>query len=263
MNNLKSVLINTALAVIILPGTCISLSAKPHPIHKLLKPVGSDMTIWYRQPAEKWLEAMPVGNGYMGGMVFGGTSQERIALNESSFWSGKPHDYNDPKAITYFPQIRQLVVDEKFHEAEDMANKHFFGIPIAQQAYEPIGDLLLSFDGMDKVENYRRELNMETGVTKVTYKVGNVTYTREAFMSYPDHVMVVHLTASKPGSVSVQAKLTSPYVDKIVASPAKLTLNGSWKLGRKRDWLIAAVEGDGLKFQSALQPRAEGGKMSA
>ena len=84
---------------------------------------GRDMVLWYRQPAEKWLEAMPLGNGRIGAMVFGGTRQERIALNESTFWSGRPHDYNDPEANTYFPQIRDLVFAGKYQEAEKMADK--------------------------------------------------------------------------------------------------------------------------------------------
>src|ERR1700686_2940015 len=82
------------------------------------EPRTRDMVLWYRQPAEKWLDALPIGNGYMGAMVFGGIQQERIALNESSFWSGRPHDYNDTDAIHYFPQIRDLVFAGKFQEAE-------------------------------------------------------------------------------------------------------------------------------------------------
>jgi alpha-L-fucosidase 2 len=81
-----------------------------------------EMVLWYRQPAEKWLEAMPIGNGIMGAMVFGGTQRERIALNECTFWSGRPHDYNNPEAIRYFPQIRDLVFAGKFQEAEKMAD---------------------------------------------------------------------------------------------------------------------------------------------
>ncbi|HWB91118.1 MAG TPA: glycoside hydrolase family 95 protein, partial [Puia sp.] len=162
-------------------------------------PREDSMVVWYRKPAEKWLEALPIGNGYMGAMVFGGTEHERIALNESTFWSGRPHDYNDPNAVHYFADIRRLVVEEKFQEAEKMVDAHFLGIPAAQQAYQPIGDLSLSFEGMDKAEDYRRELDMQTGVVKINYRVGNIRFSREIFMSYPDHVMVVHLTANKPG----------------------------------------------------------------
>lgn len=236
-----------------------------------------DMVIWYRQPAKEWMEAMPVGNGRMGGMVFGGIRNERIALNESSFWSGRPHDYDDPGALSYFSPIRALVVAGKFPEAEKMADAHFFGIPAAQQAFEPLGDLLLSFDSGGSTYNagsadnagdagnagaldYRRELNMETGVVKVSYRVGDVRYTREVFISYPDRVMVVRITADKPGQVSVQAQLKSPYLDRTTGSPTRLIMDGSWKGPMKKDWLIAPVEGRGIGFRTVLLSRTEGGK---
>jgi len=98
------------------------------------------MVPWYRQPGEKWLEGMPPGNGLMAAMVFGRIEEERIALNESSFWSGRPHDHDDPDALSYFPRIRDLVFAGKFQEAEKMADDHFFGIPKKQQAYQPLGD---------------------------------------------------------------------------------------------------------------------------
>lgn len=223
-----------------------------------------DMVLWYRQPGEKWLDAMPIGNGYMGGMVFGGIRQERIALNESSFWSGRPHDYNDTNAIQYFPQIRDLVFAGQFQEAEKMADDHFWGIPKAQQAYEPIGDLQLTFDGVDKVQDYERELDMETGVAKVTYTAGDAVLTREAFMSYPDRVLVVRISSNKPGRVSVQAQLKSPFLETATATPDKLVVDGSWKKpGSETNWLIAPVEGGGLKFEAALVARREGGSSEA
>src|SRR6188474_2351977 len=105
----------------------------------------SDALLWYRQPATNWLQAMPLGNGMIGAMVFGGVPQERIALNESSFWSGRPHNYDNPDAFQYFPQIRDLVFAGKFQEAERMINDRFYGKPKAQEAYQPIGDLVLTF----------------------------------------------------------------------------------------------------------------------
>ena len=106
-----------------------------------------EMLLWYRQPGQRWLEGLPLGNGIMGAMVFGGVAQERIALNEGTFWSGRPHDYDNPEAHKYFGQIRDLVFADKFQEAEKLVDEHFFGVPAAQQAYQPLGDLLLSFDG--------------------------------------------------------------------------------------------------------------------
>src|SRR5258706_7087796 len=222
-----------------------------------------DMMLWYRQPGVKWLDAMPIGDGYMGAMVFGGIQQERIALNESSFWSGRPHDYNDTNAINYFPQIRDLVFAGKFQEAEKMADDHFWGIPKGQQAYEPVGDLLLKFDGADKVKDYRRELDMEAGVAKVSYRVGDATFTREVFMSYPDRVMVVRISGDKPGRVSVQAQLKGPYLDTATAKPGELVMDGSWKKGGETNWLIAPVEGRGLKFETAMLAQPEGGSSEA
>jgi len=141
--------------------TSCSTSGQKYPEEK-------DMVLWYLKPGEKWLDGMLIGNGYMGADVFGRVQNERIALNESSFWSGRPHDYNNPEAFTYFPKIKDLVFAEKFQEAEKMTDKHFWGIPQAQQFYQPIGDLLLNFKGWGNVKDYYRELNMETGIAKIT-----------------------------------------------------------------------------------------------
>ena len=223
-----------------------------------------EMVLWYRQPAAKWLEAMPIGNGLIGAMVFGGTQQERIALNESSFWSGRPHDYNDPQAVQYFPQIRDLVFAGKFQEAEKMADAHFYGVPAAQQAYQPLGDLLLSFDGVEKVDDYRRELDMEAGVATVRYRAGDAIFTREAFISHPDRVLVVRVTADKPGRVSVQAQFKSPYLRATTAKPGKLVMDGCWKGPIPvKNWLIAPVEGEGMRFRAVLLALPEGGRSEA
>ena len=228
--------------------------------------VAGEMVVWYRQPAQRWTDASPLGNGLTAAMVFGGTKTERIALNNSSFWSGRPHGYDDPNAGKYFAQIKALMAEQKFQEAEKMVDDHFYGSPNAQQAYQPIGDLLLPFDGVDDVENYRRELDMETGVAKVTYRSGGVTFTRETFISYPDRVMVMRITADKPGSVSFEARLNSPgrFVDKITATPRKLVLNGSWrKPASQTNWLIAPVEGEGIRFEVAMTAGVDGGKITA
>jgi alpha-L-fucosidase 2 len=222
-----------------------------------------DMVLWYRQPGEKWLDAMPMGNGLMGAMVFGGVEQERIGLNESTFWSGRPHDYDDPDAIKYFPQVRNLVVAGKFQEAERMADDHFYGIPKGQQAYQPLGDLLLSFEGVEKCDDYRRELNMETGVATIRYRAGGVEFVRQVFVSYPDRVMVVRVTADKPGRVSVQAQFKSPYLDRMIAKPGKLVMEGCWKGPMPNAALIAPVSGKGERFQAELAALPEGGRSEA
>jgi alpha-L-fucosidase 2 len=225
--------------------------------------ISREMVLWYSQPGEKWLEAMPLGNGIVGAMVFGGVQQERIALNESTFWSGRPHDYNDPNAIQYFPKVRDLVFAGKFQEAERMADEHFYGLPAAQQAYQPLGDLLLSFDGVENAEDYRRELDMETGVAKISYRMGGVVFNREVFVSYPDRVMVVRVTSDKAGGVSAQARFKSPCLENAGAKPGKLVMDGCWKGPMGTNWLIAPVEGKGLRFQAVLLALPEGGRSEA
>ena len=225
------------------------------------------MVVWYRQPGQAWLDAMPLGNGMMGAMVFGGVQKERVALNESSFWSGRPHDYDDPEAGKYFGQIRDLVFAGKFQEAEKMADDHFWGVPKNQQAYQPLGDLQLAFDGVENATGYRRELNMETGVARITFRAGGVVFTREVFVSYPDRVMVMRVTADKPGRVSVQAQFTSPYLDNATANATatagKLVADGCWKGPMKPNPLIATVDGKGEHFRATLLALPEGGRSEA
>lgn len=222
-----------------------------------------DMVLWYNQPGEKWLDGLPIGNGYMGAMIFGKVQYERIALNESSFWSGRPRNYNNPDAGKFFAPIRDLVFTGKYKEAEKMINEHFYGIPANQQAYQPIGNLLLDFQNSENVTDYYRELDMETGIVKVTYKIGDTKYTREAFMSYPDHVMVVRLSSDKPGKISVDARFGSPYLEKVAVQSGKLVMSGTWKGPLPKNELsslIADVDGTGLKYQATLLAFPEGGE---
>ena len=223
-----------------------------------------EMVVWYDKPAgNAWLDGLFIGNGYMGANVFGRVANERIALNESTFWSGRPHDYNDPDAGRYFGQIKDLMFAGKFKEAEKLADEHFYGKPGAQQAYQPIGDLLLDFKVTgDSVKNYYRELDMETGIVTVRYTEGDVTVTREVFMSYPDHVMVMKISADKPGKVSVEAKLKSPFVEKTIAGDNRLTLSGLWKyVPEEISWLVAKVDGTGLGFQTDVVAIPEKGTL--
>jgi alpha-L-fucosidase 2 len=225
------------------------------------------MVLWYRQPATNWLQAMPLGNGMIGAMVFGGVPQERIALNESSFWSGRPHDYDDTNAFHYFPKIRDLVVADKFQDAEKMANDHFWGIPKAQEAYQPIGDLILSFDSTNFTD-YRRELDMETGIAKVTYRQGDVVITRETFVSWPDKVLVMRISSDKPGRISLGAQFRGSYLETSTANHDRLVMDGAWKGPFSAPptgmaGLIARTSGNGLRYEAALNAWLEGGRSDA
>jgi alpha-L-fucosidase 2 len=238
---------------------CLLYAAEP-------APASQSMVLWYGQPATQWLQAMPLGNGMIGAMVFGGVPQERIALNESSFWSGRPHNYDDPNAFKYFPAIRDLVFAGKFQEAEKLVDAHFYGIPKSQEAYQPIGDLLLSFPDAD-VADYRRTLDMETGVAKVSYRQGDAVITRQAFVSWPDRVLVVRISADKPGRISVGAQFRGPYMATATATSPHtgLAMYGTWKgpfsaPATGMDGLIARTQGEGLRYKAALSIRSEGGR---
>ena len=223
-----------------------------------------EMVLWYDQPAgEVWLDGLFIGNGYMGGNVFGRIENERIALNESTFWSGRPHDYNDPEAHNYYDRIKELMYAKKYKEAEQLVNEHFYGKPANQQTYVPVGDFLLDFKaGVDTVRDYCRELDMETGVVTVSYVEDGVKMTREVFMSYPDHVMVMKVSADKPGKVNVEARLKSPFQRQISTADNRLTMNGTWSYLPTRIFdLIAKVEGDGMSFQTDVVALPEKGTL--
>lgn len=177
------------------------------------KPAVSKTQLWYRQPATQWVEALPVGNGRLGAMVFGGVAHERIQFNESSVWTGEPHSYAHPGAYRVLPQLRELLFQGKQKEAQDLAMREFMSIPLTQKAYQAFGDLTLDFPGIEDAGSsaYRRALDLDKASASVEYVEHGVTYRREVFASWPDQVIVVRLTASKPGSVSFQAGLKSAH----------------------------------------------------
>ncbi|MDO5442900.1 MAG: glycoside hydrolase family 95 protein, partial [Bacteroidia bacterium] len=229
-------------------------------------PVSSrEMVLWYDQPAgEAWLDGLFIGNGYMGGNVFGRVDEERIALNESTFWSGRPTDYNVAGAHDYYDEIKALMYAKKYKEAEKLVDEHFYGNPKNQQTYVPVGDMLLDFDAEGEVTDYYRELDMETGIVTVTYNQGGVKMTREVFMSYPDHVMVMKVSADKPGSVNLEAKVQSPFERATSVAGNHITVNGTWSYKAPRDFdLVHKVEGDGMSFQTDLLADVEKGKLEA
>lgn len=162
----------------------------------------------YTQPANDWNEALPIGNGRLGGMVFGRIHKERIQLNEDSVWYGGPRDRNNPDAREYVSQIRNLLSAGRLNEAEELAALTLTGTPETQRHYEPLGDLFINMEHKEaEVSNYSRELDLENAITKVQYTSGDITYNREIFASYPDQAMVIHLTASKANSISFRTLL--------------------------------------------------------
>ncbi len=193
----------------------------------------SDLKLWYNRPAGQWTEALPVGNGRLGAMVFGGTAEARYQLNEDSLWCGYPHDYARDGAVQHLDQIRKLLLEGKQREADQLAMKNFMSYPLGQVPYQPFGDLKLTFPGHDKATDYRRQLDLDTGIALTKYRVGDVTYTRQTFASFPDQVVVVRLFCDKPGALNLTANLTSPNQDVKTRAIGSNTLAIS---GRARDY---------------------------
>ncbi|MHC4519029.1 MAG: glycoside hydrolase family 95 protein, partial [Planctomycetota bacterium] len=193
----------------------------------------SDLKLWYAEPATQWTEALPVGNGRLGAMVFGGTTEARYQLNEDSLWCGKPHDYAVDGAAQYLSQMRQLLLEGKQREADQLAMQNFMSKPLGQVPYQPFGDLRVTFPGHEEATAYRRQLSLDTGIATTTYRVGDVTYTRRTFASFPDQVVVVRLSCDKPGALNFTATLTSPNQDVQTEAVADDTLAIR---GRARDY---------------------------
>ena len=168
-----------------------------------------DLVLWYDTPADRWLEALPVGNGRLGAMAFGRTDRERLQLNEDSLWDGHAQDPANPDALTYLPEVRRLLFAGRNREAEEIAAKHLLGDPVSIKSYQTLGDLFLDFGhAWDDVSDYRRELNLDTAVARTTYRTGETTFTREVFASYPDQLLVARVAADRPGAVNVRVTLT-------------------------------------------------------
>lgn len=224
-------------------------------------PTGENV-LWYRQPAQDWDQALPVGNGRLGAMVFGGTSKERLQLNEDTFWSGRPHDYTNPEAKPHLDEVRKLIFAGRYAEAQGFVEAHLLGVPKCQQAYQTLGDVYLTFPGHDQAEDYCRKLSLETAIATTRYCISGVTFTREVFSSVPDQAIFVHVTADKPASLNLVIGMDSPHQHEIHLGRSGLTMAGQWIGDGKDRSLIAGMKGPGLKFEARLEAEVQGGSVS-
>jgi alpha-L-fucosidase 2 len=177
-----------------------------------------DQVLWYKTPADRWTDALPVGNGRLGAMVFGGVASERIGLNEETLWSGNPRDWNNPDAKNHLGVVRSMVIEKQDYHAADQECRKMQG-PF-NQAYEPLGDLLIDFEHGDDSTGYRRSLDLDGAVNTVSYTAQGVRYTRETFASAPDQVIVVRLAAGKRGVLNCTVGLKSLLQSAFQLSPA-------------------------------------------
>ncbi len=187
---------------------------------------GGNLKLWYNQPSGKvWENALPIGNGRLGAMIYGNVDTETIQLNEHTLWSGGPNRNDNPLAKDSLGEIRKLILEGKQKQAEQLANRVIISKKSHGQMFEPAGEIHLYFPGQENYSNYYRELDIERAVTKTSYTVGDVTYNREAIASFADRVVVMHLTASKPNSISFTAYYSSPQpkVEVKTVAPNQLT----------------------------------------
>ena len=211
------------------------------------------LSLWYRQPGCVWTEALAVGNGRLGAMVYGGIVKECLHLNEDTLWAGGPYDPANPDALAALPEVRRLIFNGQYQEAHQLVQERMLARPMRQMQYQPVGDLLLTFPDVNAVQDFRRDLNLDTAVATVTYTAAGVRFTREVFSSPADQVIVVRLSSDKPGQVTFTAAMQTQHKATVqTEAPDSLVLRG--------------VNGDAqgiagaLRFQARVQVQAQGGR---
>lgn len=234
-----------ALCLFILAGSCTSPNET------------GDLKLWYDEPASKWVEALPVGNGRLGAMVFGVPGDELIQLNENTIWAGSPNNNDNPEALEALPAIRQMIFEGKYNEAQDLVNARVISKKSHGMPYQTAGNLRLKFDGHDDFTAFYRDLDIERAVATTTYKVGEVSYKREVFSSFSDGVIVIRLTADKPGSIAFKMSMDRPGDVTVKAEADNLLSMSGFTSG------FEGVKGDTLAFVVLAKVINEGGELSS
>ncbi|HEV2320225.1 MAG TPA: glycoside hydrolase family 95 protein, partial [Verrucomicrobiae bacterium] len=214
------------------------------------------LCLWYRQPATHWTQALPIGNGRIGAMIFGGINRETIQLNEDTLWAGGPYDPVNPEARAALPEVRQLIFAGQYKKAASLISARVMSKPLRQMPYETAGDLILTFPDSGTVENYRRQLDLDTAAAGVEYTAGGIRFTRQMFASPVDQVIVVRLTADKKGAISFVAGLDTPQQATVKTEDGNTIvmsgMNGSYE----------GIPG-ALRFQARVRVLADGGTIRA
>jgi alpha-L-fucosidase 2 len=214
-----------------------------------------ELKLWYDKPAEEWVEALPVGNGRLGAMVFGGVEAERIQLNEESVWTSGPIERANPEALENLDKVRKLLFEGKYAEGDRLAQEKIMGkrIDAGKHTYQTLGDLFLEFEGLDEITNYKRELDLRKAITTTTFESDGVNYTREVFASAPDQVIAVKISASEKGKLNFTTWLERPGdAEKVSASNNQILMTG-----------FAQFENRGTRFASVVNVDNKGGEIVA
>ncbi len=215
-------------------------------------PPAGELVLWYRQSARHWVEALPVGNGRLGAMVFGGVDRERIQLNEESVWDGYRRDSNNPGALKALPEVRRLLFEDRNEEATKLAEATMLGIPKRVLSYQSLGDLRIEFPGLTSVQDYRRDLDLDSGVVSVRYRAGDAIFTREVFVSAPDNVIVIRLACNQPERITASLTVTRQQDAHCLSAPGGLILRGRIE-----------CEAKGLRFEAHLAALPAGGRVTS
>lgn len=249
---LKQQAAQASLLTMVVPG--VSSAAMPQTTAPAAEP--PPLRLWYRRPADEWTQALPVGNGRLAAMVFGGIHTERLQLNECSFFAGGPYDTTNPKAREGLPKVRELVFAGRYAEAEKLANETLLGRPTGQMAYQPLAELLLVFPGLENARGYERSLDLDEAVASTRFQTGSTSHVREVYACAADQVIVVRLAGDKPRAVTVDVTLTAPHAQQ------------QGREGGHTVWVSGVsptqqgVEGR-LPFECRLQAVTRGGKVVA
>ena len=216
----------------------------------LVVDASAEQTLWYRRPAPQWDHALPLGNGRLGAMVFGQVNRERIQLNENTLWMGRQRDTNNPDALAALPEVRRLLFAGQPGEAYTIAEKRLMGRPFRLDPYQMLGDLRLWFDHEGEVSDYRLELDIDSAIARLTYRVGGVRYTREIFASHPAQAIVMRISADKPGQVSM-----STWIERTQDAITEI-------VGNNRLDLVGGLGGGkGLAFRASVHIVPQGGRL--
>ncbi len=210
--------------------------------------------LWYQKPAQVWTEALPIGNGRIGVMIFGGVARERLQLNDDTLYGGGPYDPSDPQARAALPQVRQLIAAGRYKEAQDLADGKMMAHPLRMPSYQTVGELVLTMGVSSYVSNYRRDLDLDSAMASVRYAQEGVTFTRAMFASPVDDVIVVRLTADHPNAVSFQAGFETPMPAAVRADGGALVLAGT---NTPQEGLPAA-----LKYEARVRVINDGGDVA-
>ena len=213
-------------------------------------------TLWFPKPAEKWIEALPVGNGRLGAMDYGGVAHERLQVNEDTIWAGGPYTADNPAAFVAYAKARNLIFAGNQSAADDVLKVDGLGKPSRQTSYQTLGEVVLDMPGVDSATDYRRSLDLDTAIVTTTYSVGSTTFTRKLFASAADQVLVCRLTANHPHAISFAASYSTPQKSvKVSSRQSDLLLTGT-----------GARSGDTpgqIKFESIVRAVTEGGTIKS